>query len=246
MRPAPGWPHWLDERHWTGVSYDPEKFYLAVDGKPAGPFPRADLASMLRGGDAAPDDLVWNEGLEGWVPLAQILPPGRRETGSTNARPAIEVDVSSRIVIRNALFFGGATGGGVLLFFTALALMPDSQAPALVLLLVSLYLFWWAWLEFCGVAVQNGRLGFVRRLPVWPYVTPLYSRELELKDLTMGESFSSGMASHGLVLMAESGPIPLLFDSVFARDAFALALRSMGVQDAHRARREAFDRPKGR
>jgi hypothetical protein len=220
-----------------------DRYFLAVDGKPTGPFPRSDLASMVRSGDASPADLVWNEGLEGWTPLAEILPAAPRPNLAHDGLPAIQVDASTRLVVRNALFFGGAVGAGVLLFFTSLALMADSPTPALVLLLASLYLCWWAWLEFCGVAVQNGRIGFARRLPFWPYVIPLFSREFDLQDVAIGDSFSAGVASHGLVLVVESGPVPLLFDSVFARDAFVLALRSMGVADAYRARRDGFNRP---
>ena len=133
-------------------------------------------------------------------------------------------------------------GAGVLVFFTSLALMADSPTPALVLFLLSLYLGWWAWLEFCGVAVQNRRIGYARRLPFWPYGAPLFSAEIDLQDVVIGETFSSGLASHGVVLLAENSALPLLFDSVFTRDAFVLALRSMGVEDGYRARRENFGR----
>ena len=47
--------------------------FVAKDGKQTGPFSETQVRSMLSGGFLAPDDLCWQEGLPGWLPVSQIL-----------------------------------------------------------------------------------------------------------------------------------------------------------------------------
>jgi hypothetical protein len=47
-------------------------FFLAVDGKPQGPFDLAALAQRVRDGSLTPETLAWREGMPAWIAVAQI------------------------------------------------------------------------------------------------------------------------------------------------------------------------------
>ena len=52
----------MTEHHW---------FYVR-DGRREGPVRRARLLELVRGGWLAPEDLVWTEGMPGWVPAGTV------------------------------------------------------------------------------------------------------------------------------------------------------------------------------
>ena len=50
----------------------PVAFFLAVDGKPQGPFDLATLAQRVRDGGLTANTLAWREGMPAWIPASQI------------------------------------------------------------------------------------------------------------------------------------------------------------------------------
>jgi GYF domain 2 len=53
-------------------------YFIAVDGKPAGPYPASDLAQRLSTGTLDPATLCWQEGMAEWAPVATRLPAPNR------------------------------------------------------------------------------------------------------------------------------------------------------------------------
>lgn len=48
--------------------------YLSTGGEPVGPLSLSEVRHRVQAGQAGPDSLVWHEGLEGWVKLANFIP----------------------------------------------------------------------------------------------------------------------------------------------------------------------------
>ena len=215
-----------------------QSYFLASGGKATGPFRRNDLLSMLRNGDIARSDLVWNRTLAEWTPVSEAIgaapyaPRAAPERAGSQAGPGF--GRFETIVARNAVLLAGAAASAVFLFFLSVSLMGDSPAAGAVLLVVCAYLCWWAWLEQTGCELSQGRLRFPRRMPFWPFAPPLYGRQVGLKDLAVGEAFASGRATHGIVVLIDGRPEALLFDSAFLRDQFLAALRARGVPSVGR------------
>lgn len=72
----PGWPEWVVvETIPEFAAYYPPAvpaapvYFLAVDGAPVGPLREADVRARIAEFAAAPGDLAWKLGLEGWEPL---------------------------------------------------------------------------------------------------------------------------------------------------------------------------------
>jgi hypothetical protein len=51
------------------------EWYYARDGKQQGPVAAAQLQQLAESGRLGPDDLVWREGMPGWVPSRTVFPP---------------------------------------------------------------------------------------------------------------------------------------------------------------------------
>ena len=48
--------------------------YVLKEGAQAGPYPKAQLPNLVQNGILLPTDLAWEEGMNGWAPLATLLP----------------------------------------------------------------------------------------------------------------------------------------------------------------------------
>ena len=51
---------------------DPIQWFYAKDGRQLGPVSSADMRRLAEQGVLGPDDLIWREGLEDWVPASRI------------------------------------------------------------------------------------------------------------------------------------------------------------------------------
>ena len=48
------------------------KWYYARDGERFGPVPQSELQRLLEAGDVSPDEFVWTQGMEQWLPAAEV------------------------------------------------------------------------------------------------------------------------------------------------------------------------------
>jgi uncharacterized RDD family membrane protein YckC len=51
------------------------QWYYAQQGQRKGPLPEEQLRQLVASGQMAPGDLVWKDGMPGWVPVSKVFPP---------------------------------------------------------------------------------------------------------------------------------------------------------------------------
>ena len=96
-------------------------WYYAENGEQRGPIPEEQWRDMVNAGTIRPDTLVWNEGMEGWQPYADVagpaqaaVPPAVPATPGNASAPATAAtghcrECGREVPLDNMVTFEGAT-----------------------------------------------------------------------------------------------------------------------------------------
>lgn len=66
-----------------------DQWYVGRNGQKAGPYATDQLKQMAAAGQLVPSDLLWKQGLEGWVPLSKVK--GLLPTGGGGTLPPLDL-----------------------------------------------------------------------------------------------------------------------------------------------------------
>lgn len=84
-------------------------WYIVIDGAPTGPVSAADLSAMVMKRQVGADNLVWCEGLAGWMPIGAVLgaserPAPRALTHTVHVEAAERRRTAQRVVSLSRLY----------------------------------------------------------------------------------------------------------------------------------------------
>lgn len=84
-------------------------WYIVIDGAPTGPVSAADLSAMVMKRQVGADNLVWCEGLAGWMPIGAVLgasarPAPRALTHTVHVEAAERRRTANRVVSLSRLY----------------------------------------------------------------------------------------------------------------------------------------------
>lgn len=84
-------------------------WYIVIDGAPTGPVSAADLSAMVMKRQVGADNLVWCEGLAGWMPIGAVLgaserPAPRALTHTVHVEAAERRRTAHRVVSLSRLY----------------------------------------------------------------------------------------------------------------------------------------------
>jgi hypothetical protein len=210
-----------------------------------GPISSAALERLVSTGEVRLTSLVWHESLQDWAPLQSVLPNdapwglptaksdplgGHCEGASRQPTygPAATLFSSRRIKIRNTLHLLCAFLAGLVALLFSIALMNAGEAvPVVALLLVAfIYLAFWTGIEILGVTIEDHVLSCPVRLSYWPHILPVGWQAIPVESIQSVSVSSLGSHIHFLQLTTNKGDRKILFEDVFMREVFLLAIRT--------------------
>jgi hypothetical protein len=214
-----------------------------------GPISSAALERLVSTGEVRLTSLVWHESLQDWAPLQSVLPndaPWALEAARPTAKsdplgghyevpsrqptygPAATLFSSRRIKIRNTLHLLCASVAGLVALLFSIALMNAGEAvPVVALLLVAfIYLAFWTGIEMLGVTIEDRVLSCPARLSYWPHILPVGRQAIPVESIQSVSVSSLGSHIHFLQLTTNKGDRKILFEDVFMREVFLLAIRT--------------------
>lgn len=214
-----------------------EGWYFHFRSQNIGPISLRELKGRCSSGELTSSDMAWHPAVDAWLPIREVLELSREvaQPGSRDNEHVLrQLRRTDRFVIRNALYLVMTSVPGLILLLSAVSMLtyPDSESIGLLLLLISLGLAWWAWLEYRGVQGAPGKIAFPARLSFWPRIMPYRTITIDLPSIIGVEFASQSDHAHLVILKTPDKDFKVIFDTIFARDSFLLmlSLRSIPVR----------------
>jgi len=216
-----------------------------------GPISSAVLERLVSTGEVRLTSLVWHETLQDWAPLQSVL-SNEAPWGLEVARPTAKPDPldgqseairgpprqptygpeatlfsSRRVKITNTLHLLCAFVAALVALLISIALINAREAVVVVglLMLAFTYLVFWTGIEMLGVTIEDRVLSCPVRLRYWPHILPVGRQAIPIETIQSVSAGSLAAHVHFLQLTTKTGERKILFEDVFMREVFLLALR---------------------
>jgi hypothetical protein len=215
-----------------------------------GPISSAALERLVSTGEVRLATLVWHESLEDWTTLQSVLsidaswdlevarrtakldPMGDRSktlrapAPQPICGPASTVFSSRRVKVTNSLHLLSVLIAAFVTLLILVALIKSGEAGVLaaLLMLAFMYLVFWTGIEFSGTTVDAGVLTYPVRLKYWPHILPVGRRAIPVERIKIVSATSLGLHTHFLQITTDGSERNLLFEDVFMREVFLLAI----------------------
>jgi GYF domain 2 len=236
----------LDQRSGrTMLPIEGDGWFVDTPTGQLGPITSAALERLVSTGEVRLATLVWHESLEDWTtlqsifamdpswdgPAAELAPVGAPYGGRASESqpvfgPGPTAFCARRVKVTNSLHLLWALTGALVAVLASVALINAGEAWVLaaLLMLVFMYLAFWTLIEVLGMTIEDRVLKYPVRLKYWPHIFPIGRRAIPVDRIRRVTAISRASHVHFLQLTTDEGERDLIFDDLFMREVFLLAI----------------------